>query len=335
MSTILERLDQEAQHGSIASCGVWIADGPGLNRFLRSLAFELAEHVLPIFERRRPGDHRARAAVDAGQRFLRSEGSLEEAQAALDALSQDFTVDDGDRKRDVKDGGAAVEFVAAACLCCFDPSPSKALFGSSFSASRAREQDSPLLESRQLLHACSPEEEAWQVERIREWLKQPELRAALASIPQPEVKVANRRSLKPGKPVPKQRMEMSIADDSRFAAYVLDAKRPVVCFFHPGAMEPENLNGLFSTMDRALGLIIDTTGPEFVLVDDYLIPGTVKRECGDMKLPLLKVYRGGVRSNPGDQPRDLCSKGSIGESRGQGFHDRMRQGDRGCFAMRP
>jgi hypothetical protein len=59
-------------------------------KVLRLLACDFAEHVLPIFEKRRPGDLRPREAIAAARAYVRGEigiGELREKRAAADAAA--------------------------------------------------------------------------------------------------------------------------------------------------------------------------------------------------------------------------------------------------------
>ena len=52
------------------------------HRLLAGWALACAEHVLPLFEDRRPGDVRPREAIDAGRAWIRGELRMSDARAA-------------------------------------------------------------------------------------------------------------------------------------------------------------------------------------------------------------------------------------------------------------
>ena len=61
---------------------------PERDRFLRLLACDWAEHVLPIFEKRRPDDNRPRHAINMARAFARGECTATElAEAKRDAYA--------------------------------------------------------------------------------------------------------------------------------------------------------------------------------------------------------------------------------------------------------
>lgn len=80
-----------------------VDQSPERDSFLRLLACDWAEHVLPIFEKRYPADSRPRHAIDMARAFARGECTATElaearraADAAADAAAADAAADAAD-----------------------------------------------------------------------------------------------------------------------------------------------------------------------------------------------------------------------------------------------
>ena len=84
------------------------------HRLLAEWALRCAEHVLPLFEAHRPGDHRPREAIALGRAWIRGEARMNEARLALRAHAVARGLPDAPRFAVLAAGqAAAVAHVAA------------------------------------------------------------------------------------------------------------------------------------------------------------------------------------------------------------------------------
>jgi hypothetical protein len=82
-------------------------------RTARLFAYDCAEHVLPIYEKRRPGDDRPRKAIETARRYANGEATKKELDAAR-AAARDAAWDAArDAARDAGDAAWAAAWDAA------------------------------------------------------------------------------------------------------------------------------------------------------------------------------------------------------------------------------
>ena len=124
-------------------------------KVLRLLAADFAEHVLPIFEKQRPGDLRPREAIAAARAYARGEigiGELREKRAAAAAADDAYAA-----AYDAASAAAACAAAAAAYAAAYD-AYADAAYAAAYAAYAA---------------AARSKERAWQAARIIEALGLP------------------------------------------------------------------------------------------------------------------------------------------------------------------
>lgn len=118
----------------------------GLDREKRELACDFAEHVLPVWEAKYPGDDRPRKAIETARAFAKGEASTEELEAAADDVWDAWNT-------------AAAAYVAYVAYAAYVAYRAAAAYAAGAAAAKRSERK-------------------WQEQRFREWLSEVSQRGA-------------------------------------------------------------------------------------------------------------------------------------------------------------